>query len=319
MQIKNRKLPAWIGSILFHTLLLLLVLLWFSMPSPDRGASEARTADGVIVFQTGGGTRQPQAEAATTDSHSTDAELLEQTMERIAVTVLDVRPPQPVLAPGIQSGGANPAGNSATELAADFNSVPSTGIGPQSGAVTLQLFGPAGPKGTGTKFVFVFDRSGSMEGRRIQMAKAELKRSLEGLGESHQFNLIFYNHDWQVWRPGPPRRLIYATPTDKQSAVRYIDGITADGGTQHYRPLQEAINHRPDVIFFLTDGESQDDLTPVQLADIERMNNRIGRGSQINVIQFGGDGWTERRSRTLEQLATDNHGEYLYLSVIGMP
>ncbi|MCL2004540.1 MAG: VWA domain-containing protein [Planctomycetaceae bacterium] len=310
-KLQKTKLPAWIGSVLFHTFLLLLILYWFSLPSANRSAPGERGATGTITLQSGGNARQ---QAQTADANVADSELqdiaTELATQRFATTVLDVRPVNPVLAPGqIQGAG----GAAASELAGDFQNIPSGGVGNLTGATTVQLFGQSG---TGTKFVYVFDRSASMDGRRMQMAKAELIRSLDALGDSHQFNIIFYNHEVQVWRASP-RSLIYATPTNKQSAIRFIEGITPIGGTQHYHPLLEAISHRPDVIFFLTDGESQDDLTAVQLAQIEQANSRFGRGSQINVIQFGGGGFTERPSQMLRQLAEDNDGGYLYRNVLG--
>ena len=78
----------------------------------------------------------------------------------------------------------------------------------------------------------------------------------------------------------------------------------------------EAINHRPDVIFFLTDGERQDDLTPLQLSNIERANSRIGQGAQINVIQFGSGGFTDSLSVSLQQLADQNRGMLRYINVL---
>ena len=308
------KLPAWIGSILFHTLLLLLILYWFSLPGTNRTAPGERSAAGTISLQSGGNARQ---QAQTADADVADSELqdiaTELATQRTATTVLDIRPINPVLAPGQMQGAVNPGFVAASELAGDFQNIPSGGVGNLTGETTVQLFGQSGK---GTKFVYVFDRSASMDGQRMQMARAELIRSLDALGDSHQFNIIFYNHEVQVWRASP-RSLIYATPTNKQSAIRFIEGIMPIGGTQHYHPLLEAIAHRPDVIFFLTDGEVHDDLTAVQLRQIEQANSRFGRGSQINVIQFGGGGFTERPSQMLQQLAEDNYGEYLYRNVLG--
>ena len=302
------------GSILFHTLLLLLLLFWFSLPSPQRSAPGDRAASGTILLQSGGGSRQ-QAEAAPNESQSIDSELLELHAERIAAAILVERPPALTLAPGQNPGAAQPGGGAAaSELTEAFQGTAGEGIGLHTGEAAVQLFGL---QGKGTKFVYVLDHSGSMDGRRLQMAKAELLRSLEALEEMHQFNIIFYNHAWQAFRPG--RRLVFASPMEKQAARRYIESIVSEGGTQHYGALREAIAIGPDVIFFLTDGESHDDLTPIQLEEIERANNRLGRGVQINVIQFGGGGVTERPSSRLRQLADENHGGYEFHNVMGVP
>jgi hypothetical protein len=169
--------------------------------------------------------------------------------------------------------------------------------------------------------MYVFDRSGSMESQPLRRAKDELIRSLDSLNDFHQFNIVFYSapvsegdSGWRLWRTG--KKLIYASQSEKLNAVRFVNSITAEGGTRHYEPLMEAIRHRPDVIFFLTDGESKDDLTPVQLVNIERANHSVGKGTQINVIQFGSGGLTDSPSRVLQQLAEENHGQYQYVNVV---
>lgn len=65
-----------------------------------------------------------------------------------------------------------------------------SGSGPQA---RTSVFGI---EGTGARFVYVFDRSSSMNGYGglpMANAKNELIKSLQGLGKVHQFQLIFYN------------------------------------------------------------------------------------------------------------------------------
>ena len=306
-RIENRKLPAWLGSILFHALLLLLVLFWFSLTPEPNGAPGERNAIGTILLQASGGIRQ-QADTQTTESEQTAAEL-EAALTGAGVNAL---PSIPALAPGPQQNAASSGGAAATDLTQAFQLTNPGPPGVGQGETTVKVFGT---NGKGTKFMYVFDCSLSMEGRRLQMAKAELIRSLDALGDLHQFNILFYSGERQhyFWRSGG--RLIFAQETEKRAAIRFVEGIIAEGGTHHYQPLLEAIKLRPDVIFFLTDGEKKDDPTAVQLADIERANSRFGAGTQINVIQFGGGGLTDSESRVLRQLADQNHGEYIYVNV----
>ena len=66
--------------------------------------------------------------------------------------------------------------------------------GTQTGGTTST--GVFGVEGEGSKFVYVFDRSGSMQGfqgRPLAAAKRELITSLESLESVHQFQVIFYN------------------------------------------------------------------------------------------------------------------------------
>ena len=307
----NRKLPAWIGSILFHTLLLILVLLWFSSGS-NRSAPGERTAVGTLILQSDAGARQ-QAETAATDPQTADAELTMAESETFSQIDLHVVSPIPTLSPGQPQNAAQPA-DSAADLTAMLQNtgMSNAGMGNQTGEAVVQFFGA---EGKGTKFMFVLDRSGSMEGKPLQRAKEKLVQSLESLGNLHQFNILFYNgtDDWLLLQRG--RQLVFASASEKQRAVRFVAGITADGGTRHFNPLLEAILHRPDVIFFLTDGERYDDLTADQLREIERRNSR---GVQINVIQFGSGGFTDSPSESLKQLAAQNQGEYRYVNVLGL-
>ena len=308
-QNENQKLPAWIGSIFFHAVVLLLVLLWFSASPTQKSAEGVRNAVGSIVIQPSSVGRQTDSSA---DLLADESERLTAELEALSSANLHTLPAIPALAPGPHQNVQNPGSASATDITESFQGT-SGNVKAGAGEAIVKIFET---EGKGTKFVYVFDCSGSMEGKRMQMAKAELIRSLDSLGDHHQFNIIFYCGTHQLWRPG--RRLIFATEIEKRGAIRYIGGIIADGGTYHYQPLKEAIAHRPDVIFFLTDGEKQDDLTSAQLNDIERENSRFGRGTQINVIQFGG-GFTDSKSSVLEQLAVQNHGQYKYVNVTGTP
>ncbi|MDR0327543.1 MAG: VWA domain-containing protein [Planctomycetaceae bacterium] len=311
-RIKNRKLPAWIGSILLHAVLVLIILIGFA-PQRDRSAPGDRIAVGSIVLQSSGGDRHEMTSETNPDSDDTNEAVVEGTS--FSTNDLSVRPPTPALAPG-PTPGHNADVDSTTDAVSSFESISGGGIGNLSGETTVQIFGT---NGKGTKFMYVFDRSGSMESQPLRRAKDELIRSLDSLNDFHQFNIVFYSAPaseddpgWRLWRAG--RKLIYASQSEKLNAVRFVDSITAEGGTRHFEPLSEAIRHRPDVIFFLTDGESQDDLTPVQLANIERANS-VGKGTQINVIQFGSGGLTDSPSRVLRQLAEENNGQYQYVNV----
>ena len=63
----------------------------------------------------------------------------------------------------------------------------------EGGKARTSLFGVVGE---GYKFVYVFDRSGSMGGSgrdSLRAIKAELPESLKNLDTVHQFQIIFYN------------------------------------------------------------------------------------------------------------------------------
>jgi von Willebrand factor type A domain len=181
---------------------------------------------------------------------------------------------------------------------------------PQAGYAHTKLFGL---EAQGDKFVYVFDRSGSMGddgGKPLREAKKQLLASLNDLDESSQFYLIFYNDQPRLFDLGTSQgRLIFATASNKRQAEDFISNISAGGGTDHMAALTAALRLRPDVIFLLTDGEQKDDPSKDDLKRIDRIN---GAGTIINVIQFAD---TPRPASSLIELAHENRGQHVFVDV----
>ncbi len=175
------------------------------------------------------------------------------------------------------------------------------GGGGNGSGVTVRVFGVGGH---GSKFVYVFDQSASMAGQKMEEVKKELLRSLSVLNAKQQFNIIFYSDRFVTWRPG--RALINAGPGEKKEAEEFVRRITSQGTTSHLPPLLEAIACKPDVIFFLTDGQS---LTESELEEIGRKSG----GIVINVIQY--DDGRDGESDILRRLAGRHQGKYKYINV----
>jgi hypothetical protein len=180
----------------------------------------------------------------------------------------------------------------------------------EGGKARTGLFGVMGE---GYKFVYVLDRSGSMGGsgeNALRAVKTELVESLKNLDSVHQFQIIFYNHRPVVFNPtGVPGRLAFATNQNKERAERFLDSISAEGGTNHEDALRMAIRMQPDVIFFLTDAD-EPRLTPDELAKIRHM----AAGIVINGIEFG-DGPKPAEESFIAQLARQNGGGYVYVDI----
>lgn len=178
------------------------------------------------------------------------------------------------------------------------------------GKARVRLFGLVGE---GYKFVYVFDRSGSMGGsgrESLRAVKAELIESLKTLDSVHQFQIVFYNERPVLFNPtGEPGRLAFATDANKQRAIRFLDTITAAGGTAHDDALRLAIRLHPDVIFFLTDGDDPK-LSPAQLAKIRRQ----AAGIIIHSVEFGA-GPKPEGSSFIADLARQNGGGYVYIDI----
>ena len=178
----------------------------------------------------------------------------------------------------------------------------------EGGKARTSLFGLTGE---GYKFVFVIDRSGSMGGdgrNTLRIVKNELVECLKNLDSVHQFQFVFYNHRPVQFNPsGRSGQLAFATDDNKRRAERFLDRISAEGGTNHEDALRLAVRMQPDVIFFLTDAD-EPVIEPKQMARISAM----AAGIVINTVEFGAGPKPEGRS-FIAELARQNGGQYAYI------
>jgi len=87
--------------------------------------------------------------------------------------------------------------------------------------------------------------------RREQVLKAEVMRSIRGLGEAMQFEVLYFNEEvLQLDRQG----LRFATPDNRMAMLRWVRAVLPDGDTYPGPALRQALALHPDLIFFLTDG-----------------------------------------------------------------
>lgn len=101
----------------------------------------------------------------------------------------------------------------------------------------------------------VLDRSGSMRDRKLSQAKEAALQVIAGLKEGEAFNVIVYSNTVEFFSPRPVRK-----DSQTQEAVRrYIEGITASGGTNLHDAVKAALGQAPTegmlpIVLFLTDG-----------------------------------------------------------------
>lgn len=194
----------------------------------------------------------------------------------------------------------------------DHELVPgTTRAGQGAGQTTTELFGVAG---SGSTFVYVFDRSESMSAAGsapLRAAKTELIRSLDTLTERQQFQIIFYNDTPDVFHnDGDATGLVTGEPATIARARDYVRRTVAVGGTEHEEALRMALRLAPDVIFFLTDAKIQT-MSSAQLDDITRRAEDAG--TTIHAIQFGTG--PPPTNTFLEQLVRRGGGGYRYVDV----
>ncbi|MFN4906933.1 MAG: hypothetical protein ACK5EO_06570 [Planctomycetota bacterium] len=188
--------------------------------------------------------------------------------------------------------------------------------GNQIGGSTTASF--MGLKGTGSNFVYVLDRSASMEefqGAPMRFAKSELLKSIDSLSDRNQFQIVFYNESPGSLSNGSSAgRLLAANEINKEKASRFVKAIKPSGGTEHIPGLKMALSFAPDVLFFLTDA-AEPSLTEVQLIEIQSRAERSL--TTIHTIQFN-RGPAPNDGAWIRELAQRNRGTYRYIDISGL-
>jgi Ca-activated chloride channel family protein len=105
------------------------------------------------------------------------------------------------------------------------------------------------------RVVIVFDRSGSMQGKKIEQAREALRFALGRLRPGDRFNVLTFSDGVERFSPEP----IAATEDNLKRARAFVDDIIADGGTNIDEALRAGLAQFPErssgnTLLFLTDG-----------------------------------------------------------------
>jgi Ca-activated chloride channel homolog len=104
--------------------------------------------------------------------------------------------------------------------------------------------------------VFLIDTSGSQSGDPLVKCQELMRRFIVGLNPHDTFSLIDFSNTTRQLSPGP----LVNTPENQARALRYIDCLTANGGTDLQRGIDAVLNFpapepgRLRSIVLLTDG-----------------------------------------------------------------
>jgi Ca-activated chloride channel family protein len=159
----------------------------------------------------------------------------------------------------------------------------------------------------GREFVFVVDASGSMSGEPMDLAKATMRRFIEGLGPDDAFQVIRFSES----ASGLGDELLEVTPHNVTLALEYIDALAGQGGTAMTEGIRASLSmpHRSDrlrYVVFLTDGyignEAQIfELVAEQIGDARLFS--LGVGSSVNRYLLDGMARMGRGTVTYVDLA----------------
>ncbi len=221
-----------------------------------------------------------------------------------------------------------------------FGSFGAGGSGTAGGNVTF-----LGNQGKGSHVVFVVDVSGSMsavaevDGKvisRFELLKRELARSLNQLRGNVFYQVIYFSHfawphnevdsndssalaryEWEI-SPGdtnvriPRFTYLPANPTNIGKSRKIIEESNNPGGTNWGAGLLMALNGspKPDLVFFMTDGNRSDALTWVE--EVTAANAR-GKRAIIHTTAM----MEPSAARQLDDLARRNGGKFTVVNADG--
>ncbi|KAF4605592.1 hypothetical protein EYR40_004378 [Pleurotus pulmonarius] len=139
------------------------------------------------------------------------------------------------------------------------------------------------------EYLFVIDRSTSMRGSRIEIAKETLCKLLRSLpSEGTKFNVLSFAQHVDQHRP---QSVVFKPPT-LSNAITYVRGLTTDqNGTNIRGALQAAFRRSdramPTSIFLLTDGEAKVMDREGTLEDVRVAVQAASASAPIRVFTLG--------------------------------
>ena len=317
-------LPSWLISVAVHVLILFVFAV--SLQSWDKGYDGSSDEDvrevGIFVKPAETVTENnPETDEAETTENTedenqsqvppTEAELADATQDALKDVNVELQLPNVdqsgVLAPGAPL--SLPVNAAKSDIVAALAGAPRPGAALAAAQGTTAFFDI---KAKGTRFVYLVDNSGSMfKYHALAAAKSELITSLQSLDSTQQFQVIFYNNDYQELKLRDKKpSLVWGTDINKTLARQFIRRIGSEGGTKHMPALRKALSYRPEHLFFLTDAD-EPILTAGNLSELKRINRSR---TQIHCVQFGKVG-DLGNDNFLKKLARQNGGTYRYRDV----
>jgi len=201
----------------------------------------------------------------------------------------------------IRRGGGDVASKEELKETAPTRAATAAGAGPKPKEAAF-----FGVRGGGKRFVFIVDVSGSMQGPKLDRAKAELTKSVQTLPPDAEFSIVFFSSDAQVI----DQNWMLAS-RDSARAIQLIAQQGSEGGTDPTAAFDfafQTLSPVPDCIFFMTDG-----MIPPWTPDHVRKLNAARIPTMIHAITFGTPGDEPAMRPMMEQIAKENHGTYTFV------
>lgn len=157
--------------------------------------------------------------------------------------------------------------------------------------------------------IFVFDRSGSMDGEKIRQAQAALSYCLKKLSPQDRFQVLTFSTSVHTNSP----QLTQASDQNVLRALREVQSLDADGGTNIDDALTTAMKNFSDgpnqkIILFMTDG-----LPTEGEQDIGKIIQHVAQADRHGVRLFAFGVGDDVDDYLLLKLANDHRGALQYV------
>ena len=167
----------------------------------------------------------------------------------------------------------------------------------------------AGAAAIKREVTLVLDRSGSMNGEKIEQVREAALQVLAGLDEGEAFNIIPYHTGVDQFADAP----VPKTPQTEKAARAYLKSIKARGGTNIHDALVEALRPKPlagalPIVLFFTDGlPTVGQTSEAVIRDVAMKANRHHR----RVFTFGVG--VDVNTPLLDKIASETRGTTTYV------
>ncbi len=153
--------------------------------------------------------------------------------------------------------------------------------------------------------VFVFDKSGSMDGQKMEQAKSALSYCVRRLNPGDRFSIVAFSDHVETFS----NDLLPATGRNTRDGERFAANLLAEGATDIHQALTTALDmmrvarDRQRTIVFLTDG-----LPTAGLTEAKAIIDAVGRANRTDTRLFTFGVGDDVDDYLLLQLATANRG-----------
>jgi len=299
VRVLNAVVP-WVVSVVFHAGIFLILFFFFVAKEIVGSGAEA---DRIIIPDA----RLSENPGGVIDTSNQGTGLQTGQPGRQAKAHEFKRLPTKDMLSGVGGGGTGGGDGTPGDLKI-IGIGAGSGGGPGSGYGLSTGDGGQGPRssfygagGNAYKICYVIDRSGSLLDT-FEYLRASLKKSIRDLVPQQQFHVIFF----AAGKPQelPAGRLIYATQKNKEDACKYLDTVSPEGQTQPEAALERAFACKPDLIYFMTDGDFD--------AKVVDLLARINKNKKVKINTYS---YLHKPGEALlKQIAREHGGRYKHVT-----